>query len=207
MSNDFSPSQASPDLAESYRLRLLDYREQHHKVRRLMSRVSVRPEVVLAADRVRNSIHQDLRRLAKDLGKSSADVDIDILSTADDLTEYQLPSFKLMQPWETLDSPRLSFVTNTDELHVQTQTPNSRTNEETIAQTEMFIPFGEQAAYHLFDRDQFFERSLQEPQRRRSAQKAQELLHGLGKYVEFSTQETFHRWVRFFWNRLLKRRA
>lgn len=188
----------SKELTLAYQQCLQEYKSQWEIVKRLSSRSVVDQEKLHGADLIRDEIHKKLRTLAREIGKSASDVDIDLLTNQESLVEYQLPEFRLMKPWEVLEKPDAYFVSGRVDTRLEYLDVTKLQIPELKEQTELFIPFCEELAHRFLQGEVFFQRPLDSFERGRKVEKAVDMLGGKARYVQFETQTTFHQWIRFF---------
>jgi hypothetical protein len=174
------------------------YRQVWAKIRSLQKRQAEK-EVRFAEDKRRDALHKQLRVLAAKIGKTSQDVDIDILISEKDLSEYQIPEFRLLRIESSgLVNPEIIKL---DGGNVLEPYRNKKTlipkNELSATGLDLFIPFGEERSWHLFDQDVFFER---EPDNLEKRRRALSVVGGnLGaSFVEVSSSESFHNKIKLF---------
>lgn len=162
------------DLVGQYRERLSELRKAEKN--------GESNDLILFMDKERNEIHNKLRSIAPQIGKTSQDITLDILKSDDNLTEYGLPEFKTMRTSEAFQDPATLVRVDNKAW------PKSQDNKE----FEVFIPFGEQEAWRLFDSEDFIFRQPDETERRRRIQKLQDMSHGDVHLVEIRSDRTFH---------------
>jgi len=107
--------------------------------------------VILFLDKERNAIHNKLRKLGLSIGKSSQDIMLDILASEGDLSEYQLPEFKVLRTAYAMDKIDLIFVVDENGNEKDTVSSQALLYRDLPKHLESFIPFGEQENWHLFD--------------------------------------------------------
>ena len=183
---------------QKYQALLGEYRRVWVKVKALERRFAD-PRIILEQDEQRNKIHFELKKLANLLGKTSQDVDIDILINEKSLAEYKLPEFKIINLKELyfeLDNAAVSRVTGGNLLHSELN-EQTKINKEVLEDQFLFIPFGEEIAWHLFDHGDFLHREADNLEKRRRAL-ALVAATPVGFQTEIRSFETFHRGINLF---------
>ena len=184
---------------KKYQELLQEYRRVWNKVKQLQ-RFQAEQFLIQEQDALRDQIHNELRKLAQNLGKSNQDVDIDILVNEKDLAEFELPEFKVMNLKNLcfeLDKPVVSRVIGANVLHPDQNEITKAEKEELFEDTSLFIPFGEEIAWHLFDHGEFLHREADNLERRRRAI-ALTVLTPAAVMTEVRSFETFHRGINLF---------
>jgi len=143
-------------------------------------------------DRERDQIHDKIRQLAPQIGKTEADIALDILESERELSKYQLPEFKVLRTNRVLEKKaEISYKDlNGNKIYIfQKETPK---------EIAAFIPFGQQEFWHLFDEEGYTLRQPDEKERRRRIARLVELMKGQVFAVEIFSSETFHRATTLF---------
>jgi hypothetical protein len=149
-------------------------------------------------DKERNKIHNELRNLARLLGKGTHEITLDILEHEGNLLEYNLPEFQVINTNASFDEiNHVEILNESNELkRISPKYKNFRGNElpEDIS---VFIPFGQQEFWHLSDNFGFPVRQRNELELRRRINKIIKLAKDKGeenvKMIEIFNSETFHR--------------
>lgn len=154
---------------------------------------------IIALDAERDRIHNELRRIAPEIQKTRQDVDIDILTNEKDLAGHDIPEFKLLKTANSgLDRAQYCKLEGGDILNPQ-KNKQTYIKEEDLDKTgvELFIPFGEETSWHLYDGWAFYDREPDNLERRRRALSVVEQNPG-ASFVEICSFETFHRGIKLF---------
>lgn len=175
------------DLIDEYKSLIIQYRRKMQELRKA-ERKHEDFSILHFIDKERNEIHNKLRELAPKLDKSASDITVDILESDKDLSEYQIPEFKIVRTTNTFD--RISWIcVNENGKHG----PWNREVENTIKSATVFIPFGQQEFYHLFDAMGSPMREADELERRRRLEKLVKILPVESFNVDIYSSETYHR--------------
>lgn len=147
---------------------------------------------VLMLDKERNELHNRLKELAKTLGKTEGDVNIDILSKRNSLRDYNLPEFKLIRLEDLNEfSDRIIYE---KEGEPKRETIAQRFGDEPAS--EVFIPFGLTESWHMFDQKSFYQRKPETLEQQRKARLFEEENPNFGMYAEIEMPETFHQGIK-----------
>lgn len=181
------------DEIETYNRLIGDYRRKLREVRDAEKGGENRSWIEFL-DKERDDIHNELRRLGVEIGKSSQDITLDILQSEKDLAQYKLPEFKILRTSKAMD--KITWVSVIDGEGGSRQIFTSA--DEYPEKISAFIPFGEQESWHLFDSENYSSRQPDEKERRRRIAKVISLMKGRVRAVEIYSGETFHRGTTLF---------
>lgn len=176
---------------------LLDrYRELLANIDKNTKRGGLDTQELTRIDTERKRLHQLLRQKAGQIGKSAQDVDVDILMLEGNLKEHLLPEFSITRTDNKKWSENAGLVSmttneNEDALHPHQDSAKIKYVNPKTDNSKVFIPFGEEDLWHLFDGETFTQRAPDNLERRRRALKA---ARDNGVYfLEVNDTKTFHR--------------
>ncbi|PIR76807.1 MAG: hypothetical protein COU32_00140 [Candidatus Magasanikbacteria bacterium CG10_big_fil_rev_8_21_14_0_10_42_10] len=172
------------DLISQYQIKLQELRVAERR-RRDQS-------IILFLDKERNAIHNKLRKLGLSIGKSSQDIMLDILASEGDLSEYQLPEFKVLRTARAMNKIDLIFVMDDKGGPKETITYQALSHYELPKHLESFIPFGEQENWHLFDNQGYTFHSPDEEERKTRMHRLIDMSSGSLQEVEIISYDSFH---------------
>lgn len=181
---------------KEYKLKILEYKSMAREMKKAERLLNFDEVAIL--DRERDQIHRDLKALADVLGKSHQDVDIDLLAEANDLREHDLPEFRLVRTAEALELPYIYKIEGENVIDPDQNASVLVKTEDELKDLELFIPFGEDVYWHLFDEQMFRSVPLTGPERRRRALNAIDNIPAGLHFVEIHSQETFHNAIALF---------
>lgn len=173
------------DYIDEYNGLIIQYRRKMQELRKA-ERKHEDFSIILFIDKERNAIHNQLRDLAPKLGKTSSDITIDILESDKDLSEYQIPEFKIVRTKNTFE--RIQWVCVNE--GGKQGSWNKEMQDKIL--TTVFIPFGQQEFYHLFDEMGYPLRQAEELEYRRRLEKLIKILPVESFSVDIYSDKTFH---------------
>ncbi len=140
----------------------------------------------------RNRIHERLREVAARMGKSPADITIDLLASEDNLKEYNLPEFRMLRTRDAFEEAA--------ELSVALEDGKKDVGSTKLASEKyaVFIPFGQREFWHLFDHESYAFHRPDDIERHRRARRVAELTDGMARVADLHSSETFHRATTLF---------
>lgn len=198
MNNIFNKPRVEEDFSQKYKYLLTKYKTTWRQIRWLEKNMAD-PWKLSEKEIERNQLHNELKKIAPHLGKSDQDVNIDILIGEGDLSEYKLPEFRMVSLEKICSEmvrPQVVRAEGDNVLHPKLNAQVELTKEE-ISDEFLFIPFGQEVSWHLFDNDYFFERDVDDLERRRRALMLKKLESDT-LFVEITSFTTFHRGVNMF---------
>lgn len=175
------------ELLDEYNNLIFQYRRKMRELQKA-ERKHEDFSIILFIDKERNAIHNQLRELAPKLGKTASDITIDILESDKDLSEYQMPEFKLVRTKNAFKTIHWILASE----HGKKIAWN-RELQDRIKNTTIFIPFGQQEYYHLFDATGYPMRQPEEFECRRRLDRLASLIPFESYAVDIYSAETFHR--------------
>jgi|GEM_PF-5451888 len=181
-----------------YEKKLGEYKRSWREIRDLERKGDASEKLIHALDQKRDDIHKELRAIALEIGKNEGDVDLDILANEENLREYGLPEFSIKRisdykksnPINTNSGITLQYTDKEGNIHFP------RTIDE-VSDTDVFIAFGVEPTWHLFDNQGFFQKFPDDLERRRRAKTIADEFPDVLE-LEIYDQESFHRGLNFF---------
>ncbi len=181
---------------KEYDLKILEYKSKARAMKAAERELNF--DEVKFLDKERDQLHRELRNLAVLIGKAPQEVDIDLLAEASDLSEHDLPEFKLVRTESALDIPYIYKIDGENVIDPDQNDSVLVETEEDFKNLELFIPFGEDVYWHLFDEKMFRSVPPTGPERRRRALNAINNIPAGLHFIEIHSQETFHSAVALF---------
>ncbi|MFH0857491.1 MAG: hypothetical protein V1848_01955 [Candidatus Magasanikbacteria bacterium] len=180
---------------ELYQQKLGEYKKSWREIRTLERKGDVSLEYIHVLDQERDAIHKELRVIAPRIGKNEGDVDLDILANEENLREYGLPEFSIKRISDYNKSNSINFNSG---ISVEfTDKDGKKHLGSELSGVDVFIAFGVQPTWHLFDHQSFFQKFPDDLERRR---RAKTIADGFSDVLELEIydQESFHRGMNFF---------
>lgn len=175
------------DLYEEYDGLIEKYRQKMQELRKA-ERKHEPDDVINFIDKEKNLIHKQLRAIAPKIRKTAEDISLDILSSERNLSEYQLPEFKVVRTNDAM--PEITNIFQQDEN--REYIPFRKEEKERIFKTTAFIPFGQQELWHLSDEEGYPMRQPTELECRRRIAKLTALMNNQITPVEIYSYQSFH---------------
>ena len=149
--------------------------------------------VILFLDRERDVIHNKLRKLGLQIGKDSQDIMLDILASDNDLSEYQLPEFRALRTNKAMEKIDFVFLLD-DSGNIQKRFRGNDLYYKHIfpADLGVFIPFGEQENWHLFDCEGYTFHFPDEEERKNRMNRLIAMAGGALQSIEIISYTSFH---------------
>lgn len=185
---------------EKYNNYLIRYRKLLQQVRNLDSRAGVNIRLknkLLVLDAKRDALHIEMKKFAASIGKTSEDVDLDILLGDNGLKEFKMPEFKISKIQSLLENIRKATIS---ELEYDTDNEDfskKQKLEKDFYQDYLFIPFIEEQSWHLYKEEPSFDIMPDGLEKRRRLNYLKEKFPEI-VVAEIFLPETFHRKTRIY---------